>query len=82
MKERIQELLARELQKIELLSLTTPEPLAAADIKSLDVLIKAYRSFVDPAKSAPEKSLPDDPATSSTEDLINGLGSTAAQTQA
>jgi hypothetical protein len=76
-KERIQELLARELQKIEMRSLTTPEPLPAADIKSLDVLIKAYRSFSDPTKN-PDKPAPDDPTQTSLEDLLSGIPNPSA----
>ncbi len=65
MKDKIQSLLERELLKIEVLSLTNPKPLQVADIKSLDTLIKAYRSFVEPkpAESAPAStpaSMPDD----------------------
>jgi len=58
MKEKIRALLERELTKIELLSLTNKAPLQVADIKSLDTLIKAYKSFEEQPAEAPPASSP------------------------
>ncbi len=70
MRDKIQAILERELAKLDTLSNAGPAPLASADIKSLDTLIRAYRSLVDPAKNPPADTQPDDPATLSTEELI------------
>ncbi len=52
-KEQIEAILSREILKIEVLSLTCIEPLSVSAIKSLDVLIKSYRSLVDPKPAEP-----------------------------
>lgn len=70
MRDKIQAILERELDKLDARSRSlAPEPLPSADIKSLDTLIKAYRSFIDP-KSLPDKPAPDDPASLSNEQLL------------
>jgi hypothetical protein len=70
MKERIQALLERELQKFETASLAASEPLDSRDIKSLETLIKCYHSFCNPTPPPPPAS---DPASSATEDLLNDV---------
>lgn len=71
MHDKIQAILERELEKISNLSKLGPEPLAPADIRSLDTLIKAYRTLVapDPAKEPTTKST----ESISTSDLLVSL---------
>lgn len=53
MKDKIQKILERELSKLDAISATDPLPLGSRDVRSLDTLIKAYRSFVDPGPPSP-----------------------------
>ena len=73
MKERIKAILEREIAKLDAMSSTATKPLAPADIKSLDVLIRAFRALVDPASNPPAGSPEKEPEPSrlSDEDLIN-----------
>jgi len=71
-KNLIQHILERELDKLNIMSRLNIEPMAAADIKSLDTLIKAYRSFVAPEATPPTPD-PKSPAIQSTEDLLSDL---------
>ena len=73
MKDLIASLLNRELNKLERLSSSSSVPLSPADIRSLDLLTKAYRTFVDPAPTVPAASAAADPAKVSTEELLDGL---------
>jgi hypothetical protein len=73
MRDKITAILERELAKLDALSQAGPAPLATADIKSLDTLIRAYRSFVDPTKNPPDKPADQDPATMSTDELLAKL---------
>ena len=68
--EKIQAILEREINKLDTLSSNSAAPLEAADVKSLDTLIKAYRSFVAPQENP--ASAPADPADLSTEALLQG----------
>jgi hypothetical protein len=68
--DKIQAILERELDKLNTLSALDPAPLNVQDIKSLDVLIKAHRSFVAPQPNP--ASAPADPAALSTEALLQG----------
>lgn len=72
MQDKIKQILERELQKLDILSLLSETPMAAADVKSLDTLIKAYRTFTAPEQTPP---LPDPlaPAQQTTADLLSGL---------
>lgn len=70
MRDKITAILERELEKLDTLSKNGPTPLSSSDIKSLDTLIKAYRSFVDPSKGGADKPADQDPASLSTEDLL------------
>ena len=76
MNDLIKSILNRELSKLERLSETSPEPLSAQDVRSLDLLVKAYRAFVDPtvhqSAAAPAAA---DPASASLETLLDGLQS-------
>ena len=71
MKQKITDILERELRKLNLLSLASEDPLDANTIRALDTLIKSYRSFVaeDPAKKD-AKSDPESPASLSLEELL------------
>lgn len=72
MKKQIQAILERELDKLNQLSALDTKPLDSYSIKSLDTLIKAYRSFVAP-EADPPKPDPKDPANQSIEDLLSDL---------
>ena len=74
MNDLIKAILSRELDKLDSLSKTSLEPLSPADVRSLDMLVKAYRAFVDPAP-ATSAAAPAavDPAQISTEVLLDGL---------
>lgn len=72
MKDRIQQILERELNKLDTLSATDTEPLPMAAVKSLDMLIRAYRTFVEPAKDQ-EQQAKTDPANTPTAQLLEGL---------
>jgi hypothetical protein len=67
---KIQAILERELDKINQLSLEGNEPLTPADIRSLDTLIKAYRTLVAPESDKPAAKTTE---TESTEDLLHEL---------
>jgi hypothetical protein len=72
MRTRIEQILERELTKLDTASQSSPEPLSVAEIKSLDTLIRAYRSFSDPAKTSPDQPA-SDPASAATADLLQAL---------
>lgn len=74
MNERIQKLLERELAKLEILSASTSDPLGFSEIKSLDTLIKAHRTFSAPESPAVSPAA-DDPASQTTEALLNDIAS-------
>lgn len=73
MKDLIQQILERELLKLDRKSSDEQNPLGPRDVKSLDVLIRAYRSFVDPANKPAAEA--DDPvsAAPTTETLVSDL---------
>jgi hypothetical protein len=80
MKDRIQEILERELNKLNQRSIESTDPLGVHDVRSLDTLIKAYNSFVLPTQPP---AAPTQPANTSTQDLLNGLvESDSAETKA
>jgi len=68
--EQIQSILERELNKLSLLSAITTDPLSDKVVKSLDTLIRCYKSFVSPQEN--HASPPADPAALSTEALLQG----------
>ena len=70
MKDKIQQILEREIAKLDQLSLIVDEPLSIRAIKSLDVLIKAYHSFCNPP---PPSSVSPTPEDLSTADLLTTL---------
>lgn len=74
MNEKIQEILERELAKLNRRSLDSADPLPSQDVKSLDVLIRAYRSFSAPESPAVSPAA-DDPASQTTEALLNDIAS-------
>lgn len=78
MNDRIQKLLQRELEKFERLSLNTETPLQSNDVRSLDTLIKAYRTFSAPPQSSPVSPAGADPASASTESLLSDVTSEPA----
>lgn len=76
MRDKIQAILERELDKLNTLSQAGPSPLAANDIKSLDTLIKAYRAFVD---QPPPGKPTEHPSSAPTEDLLKELTEASQQ---
>ena len=73
MKDLITNIIQRELNKLDSLSATSLEPISPADVRSLDLLVKAYRAFVDPAPTVRAAHAATDPAKVSTEELLDGL---------
>jgi hypothetical protein len=70
-KDKIQAVLERELDKFNRRSLSDPDtPLDSRDVRSLDLLIRAYRSFVDPADK-PASPPPASPETAPTSALLD-----------
>jgi hypothetical protein len=70
MKTKIEQILVRELQKLDAKSTASVEPLSEREVKCLDVLIRAYRSYAADTTKPPE---PADISAPTIEDLLNGL---------
>lgn len=68
--DKIQAILERELDKLNILSALSPDALDPKDVKSLDTLIRCYKNFVSPQENP--ASAPADPADLSTEALLQG----------
>jgi hypothetical protein len=76
-KDKIQEILERELKKFDEISRSNEQPLDASEIRALDTLIKAYHSFCNPPETNPSPApVSEDPASASTEDLLSTLDAT------
>lgn len=73
MKEKVREILERELKRLDELSQSQGFDLAG--FKALDLWIKCHASFVGPPKSDDEKKDPASPEASPTEALLEGLNS-------
>lgn len=72
--ERIKAILEREVAKLDNSSLANPDPLSPNEVKSLDILIKAYRSYSSPDAVSPQVGDAVPPKLQSTQDLLNEIG--------
>lgn len=68
MRERVQAILDRELERLNQRS--AEEGLDLDDVRKLDLLIKAYRTFAD---DGDKHDRPDSPASLPTHDLLSDL---------
>lgn len=75
MKDKIAKILEREIAKFERLSKASEDPLASQDVKSLDTLIKAYRTFAEPQQPGAAQPAASGPASQTTDELLNDLAS-------
>jgi hydroxyethylthiazole kinase-like sugar kinase family protein len=72
--DQIKAILERELAKLDRASLANPDPLSPNEVKSLDTLIKAYRSYSSPNAVPPVEGGAVPPKQQSTQDLLNEIG--------
>lgn len=70
MKEKVQEILERELAKLDQMSLNAADGLDLPSVRRLEVLIKCYSAFIGPLENRPD---PNAPGAQPTEKLLEEL---------
>ena len=71
LKDRVEQILERELSKLDAMSRLSMTGLALEDVRRLDVLIKCYSSFIGPLDKKNDRA--DAPENQSTEDLLKDV---------
>lgn len=80
MKEKVREILERELRRLDAIS-KEPLGLDLHGLKQLDLLIKCHASFVGSSKSEDESSNPDAPEAAPLDELLNGINNSDDQSE-